>query len=120
MIWQCVGQAKTHEPPDRDVNPGLAHRAPMVDDPDQETGQHGPQCHLGVYAGPTSAVSSVPTPAANQGRGGTGNLDRRLILLCHKTLLRFSSLLVRMEILTRGGGLWVSDDRVPGRGVGGR
>ena len=59
MVWQCVGQAKTRKPPDRDVDLGLAHQAPIVDDPDQETRQHEPQCHLGVDAGPTSAVTSV-------------------------------------------------------------
>ena len=31
-----------------------------------------------------------------------------LVLLCHKVLVLFSDMCVRMEILTRGGGLWVS------------
>ena len=36
------------------------------------------------------------------------NPNRRLILLCHKYLARFATDLSGMEILTRGGGLWVS------------
>ena len=34
-----------------------------------------------------------------------------LILLCHKILVRLGIPCVRMEILTRGGGLWVSNPR---------
>jgi len=34
--------------------------------------------------------------------------DSALVLLCHKTLARFDGTLSGMEILTRGGGLWVS------------
>ena len=30
-----------------------------------------------------------------------------LILLCHKPVVRFDTRCVRMEILTRGGGVWV-------------
>ena len=32
-----------------------------------------------------------------------------LVLLCHKRLARFDSRLSRMEILTLGGGVWVSN-----------
>jgi hypothetical protein len=34
--------------------------------------------------------------------------SKRLILLCHKFLARFDACLSGMEILTHGGGVWVS------------
>jgi hypothetical protein len=36
-------------------------------------------------------------------------LKKLLVLLCHKMLVRLDNLCVRVEILTRGGGLWVSN-----------
>ena len=35
--------------------------------------------------------------------------EQVLILLCHKKLVRFEGMCIRMEILTRGGGVWVWD-----------
>ena len=59
MVRQHVGQTETREPADRDVDLSLAHQAPVVDDADQEAGQHEPQCHLGIDAWPPGAIGRV-------------------------------------------------------------
>ena len=62
MVRQHVGQAETCKPADCDVDLGLAHQTPVVDDADKEASEHETQRHLGVNARPSSAVGRVAVP----------------------------------------------------------
>jgi hypothetical protein len=57
-----------------------------------------------------AATAAVPRRRYAAGRlARQVRIMRRLVLLCHKLLARFDSRLSRMEILTLGGGVWVSN-----------
>jgi len=67
-------------------------------------------CMAGYLAGPEALTELIGKWRQLLLRHGIGELHmKQLILLCHKTLVRLDDLCVRVEILTRGGGLWVSN-----------
>jgi hypothetical protein len=52
VVRQRLVQAVADEPADRHVRPGLAHRPPVVHDPERQSREHQPHRDLGVDAGP--------------------------------------------------------------------
>lgn len=52
-------QTKAREPPNGEIDLRLAHQPAVVHDPEQKTGQHQPDCHLRVDAGPPRAVRGI-------------------------------------------------------------
>jgi hypothetical protein len=62
MIRQHVNQAKTRQPADRNVDLRLAHQPTVMDHAEQKTGQHKPQCHLGIDARPSGTMRRVTRP----------------------------------------------------------
>ena len=67
----------------------------------------------GLPSRPQSAPLVIDSLAATDnlglGRVAMDQPKRRRVLLCHKTLARFDVGFAGVEILTRGGGLWVSN-----------
>ena len=53
MVGQDLVQAITAEPADCEVDLGLAHQPPVVDEAEQETREHQPKGDLGIDARPS-------------------------------------------------------------------
>jgi hypothetical protein len=51
MVGQPVVKARTSKPPDVEVHPRLAHQPTVMDDAEQEAGQHEPHRRLGIDGG---------------------------------------------------------------------
>jgi hypothetical protein len=53
MIRQRLVQAVAAEPADREVDLSLTHQPPVVDEAEQESGEHQPNSNLGIDARPS-------------------------------------------------------------------
>ena len=53
MIGQLFVNAVTYEPTNSDVDVRLAHKLTVMHDAVKQTGEHQPDCHFGIDAGPT-------------------------------------------------------------------
>jgi hypothetical protein len=75
--------------------------------------QAGVEAYLQVFEGMSHGqyLSAPSTPEVKEAFAEIAAfIDAHLVLLCHKnSLVRFDSCCVRMEILARGGGVWVSN-----------
>ena len=83
MVGQRLVQAVADEPADREVDLGLAHQPPVVDDAEQEAREHQPHGHLGIDARPSGRgvvelghLLVQPAESRERGRPGPGH-DRR-------------------------------------------
>ena len=54
MVGQRFMQAIAAEPADRELDLGLTHQPPVVDQAEQEAGEHEPKGDLGIDARPTN------------------------------------------------------------------
>jgi hypothetical protein len=53
MVGQHLVQAVAAEPADREIDLGLTHQPPVVDEAEQEAREHQPQGNLGIDARPS-------------------------------------------------------------------
>ena len=58
MVRQRLVQAVADEPADRQVDPGFAHQVTIMNDPEQQPGEHQAHRDLGVDPG-TAVVGAI-------------------------------------------------------------